>query len=170
MPHHGSVPRTCETCGAGFLAPPDQVRKGWARYCSRSCKSKGIVGPAKGRFWAKVEKTETCWLWKGAHCQFGYGFIVDRGKRWVTHRYSYQLHFGPIPDGLQVLHRCDNGACVRPDHLWLGTQSENLLDCNAKGRGNLGKPHPRPDRLARGDRHGSRTHPEAFTGRPKRKR
>jgi hypothetical protein len=56
----------------------------------------------------------------------------------AAHRVSYELHFGPIPDGQFVLHKCDNGFCVRPDHLFLGTQQDNVDDCVAKNRRNNG--------------------------------
>ncbi len=92
--------------------------------------------PLAERFWAHVEKTEGCWNWTAHRNSDGYGMIgLERTRRVErTHRLSWVLHNGPIPDGLQVLHRCDNPACVRPDHLWLGTQIENIADMDAKGR------------------------------------
>lgn len=89
------------------------------------------------RFLAKVEKTNTCWLWQASTTGAGYGQIwmnEDGWKRIDAHRYSYILHKGTIPEGLVVMHTCDNKLCVNPDHLILGTQKENLRDMYAKGR------------------------------------
>jgi hypothetical protein len=88
------------------------------------------------RFWAKVEKTDTCWLWRGAlhHKGGGYGLAAVEGKLWRAHRFTYELAYGAIPDGLHVAHHCDTPACVRPDHLFLTTPRGNRDDRIAKGR------------------------------------
>ncbi len=87
------------------------------------------------RFWAKVNKTEGCWLWTGAK-QGKYGALTIPGRREPlrAHRLSWELHNGPIPDGLWVLHHCDNPPCVKPEHLFLGDRRDNMLDAAAKGR------------------------------------
>lgn len=85
------------------------------------------------RFWAKVQKTDGCWQWT-ACVQDGYGRFRLDGTMRLAHRVSWELEHGAIPDGLNVLHRCDNGVCVRPSHLFLGTQLANVTDCIAKGR------------------------------------
>lgn len=88
--------------------------------------------PAEHRFWAKVEKSKSCWIWTAGTID-GYGqFSFPAGQR--AHRYSWELHNGPVPERLCVLHRCDNPPCVNPDHLFLGTREENLEDMTAKGR------------------------------------
>lgn len=93
--------------------------------------------PLSDRFWLKVQKTETCWIWTGARRPEGYGVIGGgpRGSKTLraTH-VSYELNVGPIPAGQWVLHRCDNPRCVRPDHLFLGTHQDNVDDAKAKGR------------------------------------
>ena len=89
------------------------------------------------RFWAKVKKTKQCWIWTGSRGNRGYGrFRMDKDDYWNAHRVTWAITFGPIPDGLQVLHHCDNPACVRPDHLFLGTQSDNVRDMVQKNRAN----------------------------------
>lgn len=89
---------------------------------------------SEAQFWLKVQKTDTCWLWIGHKDQQGYGKTSIRGKRILAHRYSYELHYEAIPSGLYVCHKCDVPNCIRPDHLFLGTNLENLADKFAKNR------------------------------------
>lgn len=96
-----------------------------------------------------------CWEWTGGVFKdSGYGkFNGGKGDdgKWVTayaHRASHELHIGPIPAGLSVLHRCDNRLCVNPDHLFLGTQRDNIHDMLAKGRGRPGGRAFNPPQLA----------------------
>ncbi len=94
--------------------------------------------PLEERFWAKVRKSDGCWEWTGAANRQGYGRIAlgrASGPR-RAHRIAWELTHGPVPDGLWVLHHCDNPPCVRPDHLWLGTRADNARDCRLKGRMN----------------------------------
>jgi hypothetical protein len=108
------------------------------------CKNKLCVNPEhlmleaksqEDRFWEKVKKNKDgCWEWTANKMRLGYGmFRFD--KIWqLSHRVSWKITNGPIPEGLNVLHRCDNPACVRPDHLFLGTQIDNIKDMVKKGR------------------------------------
>lgn len=86
------------------------------------------------RFWAKVDRTGECWVWTGARNQNGYGtFRFARSMR-LAHRVAFLLTRGVIPDGLWVLHHCDNPPCVNPAHLYLGTVQDNVRDMVARGR------------------------------------
>jgi hypothetical protein len=92
------------------------------------------------RFWRLVDKSDVdgCWVWVGNKIK-GYGRVVVKGRRYKAHILSYELHSGPVSSGLVVCHTCDNPACVRPDHLWLGTHTQNIADRHAKGRTARGK-------------------------------
>lgn len=86
------------------------------------------------RFWSKVDDSGDCWMWTAATRRTGYGAIKIDGKVFDAHRVSYELTYGLIPNGMRVLHKCDHRLCVRPEHLFLGTQRDNVLDAINKGR------------------------------------
>lgn len=131
--------------------------------CGRACKGKYCTVkcyrtaqrsiPTVDRFWAKVQKTDGCWLWTGSTSGkpgFWYGTLNvtrDSGDYYpeYAHRLSWKLHNGPIPEGASVLHTCDVTRCVNPAHLFLGTQTDNMADASAKGR--LHVPRPRRHKL-----------------------
>lgn len=92
---------------------------------------------AEERFLAKVEKLPDapgCWLWTGGLISSGYGSFHSARSPQVAHRFSYRTWRGPIPGGLLVLHKCDVRSCVNPEHLFLGTYTDNMVDMVRKGR------------------------------------
>lgn len=118
----------CPGCGEKLLKP-------WRDARCRPCANKFRIVPQKERFWDKIKKTSTCWLWvaKARHT-WGYGFF----DRMYAHRFSWKIHFGEIPPGMFVCHKCDIPACVRPSHLFLGTNADNMRDKVLKNRHPVG--------------------------------
>lgn len=117
-----------------------QIKTGKLRVNQRS--------PIEHKFWLRVKKTPGCWIWLGSWLRFGYGqFRSPHGT--CAHRYSWALHYGPIPSGMLVLHKCDNPQCTNPEHLFLGTHQDNVDDKVSKGRHSYGEIH------------GMHLHPEA---------
>lgn len=86
------------------------------------------------RFKAKLFIDGDCQVWRGCRNKYGYGQVGHKGKIVSAHRLAYFFRYGDIPDGLQVLHRCDNPSCCNPDHLFLGTHNDNMKDMVAKKR------------------------------------
>lgn len=93
--------------------------------------AKRVYGTLRERFFPKTIPANSpyeCWGWDGSTHRQGYGFIKVEGRVLLAHRVSWEIHFGSIPDGLQVLHYCDNPPCTNPIHLFLGTNLDNCLD------------------------------------------
>lgn len=91
-------------------------------------------------FWSRANKTDNCWEYTGPKNGFtqGYALTHYEGKYWTVSRLAWVLTYGSIPDGLLICHHCDNPRCVRPDHLFLGTYTDNNRDKSAKGRAKSG--------------------------------
>ncbi len=105
------------------------------------------------RFWSYVQKGEGCWWWKNKPATSGYGdFGFGKKSHCGAHRISYFLAKGPFPKHLNICHTCDHPMCVRPDHLWVGTNQQNIADRDQKGR------------TAKGDIHHWHTNVEQFFG------
>lgn len=109
------------------------------------------------RFWAKVDRTSECWVWKPMSPGQRYGQIWVGGRFVLAHRFAYATYVRPLAESDVVRHRCDNPRCVRPSHLLVGSHADNMADRDARGRTASGPRHGRatkPHRTARGARHG----------------
>lgn len=88
------------------------------------------------QFWKYAEKGKEgeCWNWKGRLNEWGYGRVFHNGRGILSNRLSWMIHFGEIPNEMLVCHKCDNPACINPQHLWLGTNTDNMRDMMKKER------------------------------------
>lgn len=139
--------RICLHCEGPFSAPPCIVARGGGIFCSQACHYAYRRKPEQiaERFWARVNKNGPipahrpelgpCWVWTASKYKNGYGRFQFHNRVVGTHRVAWILTHGPLSDGYETCHHCDNPACVRPDHLFVGTSSDNAQDRERKGRG-----------------------------------
>ena len=136
--------RICLVCGISFKSTPSRVAKGRGKYCGSACfhtvpsKACGCRPGVtlKQRLWENIsiDRDTGCWIWTGHKDEKGYGHIGIGKKSVRVHRVVYERYIGPIPEGLILRHKCDIRNCVRPDHLILGTQKQNVQDMIDRGR------------------------------------
>lgn len=132
----------CEVCGANYYVPPSHRAK--RKTCGKACyvqlAKTWLCKDLSERFWAKVNKTESCWLWTGAKLKSGgYGSIRINRQAKRAHRVAYELLVGQIPEGMILRHSCDTPLCVNPAHLIPGTHLENTQDALDRGQHRVGE-------------------------------
>ena len=161
------VEQTCLWCSGTFRVDPAVVARGYGLYCSFSCRAKANVGKnnetmrrrapsTADRLWARVDRSagpDGCWPWLGKSNVRNYGQMSVGNKSTLAHRIAYGLEKGPIPEGLDVLHKCDNPPCCNPAHLFVGMHRDNMEDKTKKGRQQHGEKHYRAKLTADDVRH-----------------
>lgn len=135
---------TCQGCGEQFVTQPQRAKEGRDKFCSRGCFAHNrhlIAKPLEERFWKHVRKTDACWLWTAYKDEHGYGYIATGtgSKPMRARRVSWELHYGPVPDGKEVLLTCDDPSCVCPDHLILGTAFDRVRLAVERGHTTRGR-------------------------------
>ena len=129
----------CKSCDKETTSKESRGREGRSKFCSKTCqysKSRGdrlsVIIPA---YESKVIRQDGCWGWKSStNCTTGRGRVHYKRKVIEAHRASWMIHFGEIPEGKLVCHKCDNPVCSNPRHLFLGSYSDNAIDMVKKGR------------------------------------
>ena len=136
--------RICKTCESKFVENYSDSNNQWSKrmYCSARCNNSSQARKDKiisifERLELYQVKKDGCWGWTGTKNK-GYGALSNRNGREFSpekaHRISYEQHYGEIPIGMYICHKCDNPECTNPNHLFLGTAKDNSMDCSAKGR------------------------------------
>lgn len=141
----------CAKCGDWFFPQKQALhRKQKNRYCGNDCYQARSSGTVEERFWLSAVIADTlpeicpelgpCWLWQKSTNTSGYGHFTTGSRKdgtrklTPTHRFAYEIVYGPVPDDICILHYCDTPRCVNPLHLWTGTRTDNNHDRDQKGR------------------------------------
>jgi len=154
-----SVSVRCKRCGEIFQKLASRVASGRGTTCSRCAHRPPRFLSLTEAIWARVDRSAAgCWEWQGNRDDDGYGRFHFQRRSYRAHRAAWESVHGPIPPGMLIRHVvCDNPPCVRPDHLALGVQADNVADRYSKGRtasGSANGSYTRPERRRRGDQHG----------------
>jgi hypothetical protein len=134
-------------CGGEAKSTGYNLRAGHTASCGCLQKERSVAAHTfdlEQRFWSKVNKSDGCWVWTASRHKRGYG-LFHQGRTRIASVVSWEIANGTIPSGMLVCHRCDNPPCVRPDHLFLGTVSDNAVDSVQKGRAGLLKASDIPE-------------------------
>lgn len=134
------IERECGQCSRKFSAELAATKRDAGKFCSFEC-SRMHLRVSSERFLSNYipEPNSGCWLWTGCIYEGrGYGKCRWDTKNMSAHRASWIIHNGPIPDGMFVLHKCDTKICINPNHLYLGTQSQNMFDRYSRGNNHPG--------------------------------
>jgi hypothetical protein len=152
---HKSLEKECLHCKVKIRVYVSDIKRGGGKYCSPSCSGKHSIeirrkkleGSPSERFFNNIIKSDDdkgCWIWVGLASKQGYGRMTIKKKQKLAHRYSWEFHFGEIPEKMFICHKCDNPPCVNPAHLFVGNRSDNAKDMVSKNRNrdDRGSNHP----------------------------
>lgn len=132
------MPKKCHYCASPLVRKPRESHSYFdaRKYCNRSCRtSDRNANPIWLTFAQKAARNDSgCIEWTGHKDAKGYGRFASHSGEILAHRLAYGMHYGAVPVGKFVLHRCDNPACVNPSHLFLGNNQDNMDDMKRKGR------------------------------------
>ncbi|MEQ2025382.1 HNH endonuclease signature motif containing protein [Xenorhabdus szentirmaii] len=126
----------CSFCNKEFLKKRAEIKRTKKNFCSRQCSGEFKSKNSRDSFFDRYNPVGDCWEWSGCRDGCGYGLVSIGGVRGGAHRFSYIFSKGEIPDGMVVMHSCDNPACINPSHLSLGTHTDNMRDMIRKERHN----------------------------------